>query len=85
MSCAVITVSGRGQIVIPREIRKRLHIVSGKKLVIKVEGDSAVMTPLPDDPVEHFCGIFREETSLTEALLDQRRKDRDEEDKKSAR
>lgn len=85
MSTAVITVSGRGQIVIPREIRKRLHIVSGKKLLIKVEGDSAVMTPLPDDPVEHFCGIFREGTSLTEALLDQRRKDRDEEDKKSAR
>ena len=85
MSTAVVTVSGRGQIVIPREIRKRLHIVSGKKLTIKVEGDSAVMTPLPDDPVEHFCGIFREGTSLTKALLDQRRKDRDEEDKKSAR
>lgn len=85
MSTAVVTVSGRGQIVIPREIRRRLNIVSGKKLTIKVEGDSAVMTPLPDDPVEHFCGIFREGASLTEALLYQRRKDRADEDKKSTR
>jgi AbrB family looped-hinge helix DNA binding protein len=85
MSTAVVTVSGRGQIVIPREIRKRLHIVSGKKLMIKVEGDSAIMTPLPDGPAEQFCDIFREGTSLTEALRDQRRKDRDEEDRKSAR
>jgi len=42
------------------------------------------MTPLPDDPVGHFCGIFREGPSLTEALLDQRRKDRQDEDEKSA-
>ena len=40
----------------------------------KVEGDSAVMTPLPDDPIGHFCGIYREGPSLTEVLLDERRK-----------
>ncbi len=85
MPVSIITVSGRGQIVIPRDIRKRLQINPGRKLTIKVEGDSAVMTPLPDDPVEHFCGIFREGPSLTGALLDQRRQDREDEDKKITR
>ncbi|HPC33772.1 MAG TPA: AbrB/MazE/SpoVT family DNA-binding domain-containing protein, partial [Syntrophales bacterium] len=84
MQRSIITVSGRGQIVIPRQIRNHLNIKPGRKLTIKVEGDSAVMTPLPDDPVGHFCGIFREGPSLTEALLDQRRKDRRDEDEKSA-
>ena len=85
MSTNVITVSGKGQIVIPREVRKRLQIVPGRKLLIKVEGDSAVMTPLPDDPVAYFCGIFKEGPSLTEGLLEERRKECDDEGRKIAR
>jgi AbrB family looped-hinge helix DNA binding protein len=85
MPTTVITVSGKGQIVIPREVRRRLQIVPGRKLLIKVEGDAAIMTPLPDDPVEHFCGIFKEGASLTEGLLEERRKERDDEGRKVAR
>lgn len=85
MSTNIITVSGKGQIVIPREVRKRLQIVPGRKLLIKVEGDSAVMTPMPDDPIEHFCGIFKEGASLTGGLLEERRKERYDEDRKIAR
>jgi AbrB family looped-hinge helix DNA binding protein len=33
---AVVTTSSRGQIVIPKEIRERLEIVPGRKLLIKV-------------------------------------------------
>lgn len=83
MPANVITVSGKGQIVIPREVRRRLQIMPGRKLLIKVEGDSAIMTPLPDDPIEHFCGIFKEGSSLTEALLEERRKERDDEGRKT--
>jgi AbrB family looped-hinge helix DNA binding protein len=36
---AVVTTSSRGQIVIPKEIRERLEIVPGRKLLIKAEGD----------------------------------------------
>ncbi|MCX5831006.1 MAG: AbrB/MazE/SpoVT family DNA-binding domain-containing protein [Deltaproteobacteria bacterium] len=85
MSTNVITVSGKGQIVIPREVRRRLQILPGRKLLIKVEGDSAVMTLLPDDPVAHFCGIFKEGPSLTEGLLEERRKERDDEDRQITR
>jgi AbrB family looped-hinge helix DNA binding protein len=80
----VVTASSRGQIVIPKEIRKRLNIVAGKRLAVKAEGDRVLLTPLPDDPVEAFCGIFQEKSSLTRALTEHRQKDKDREEKKTA-
>ncbi len=81
---SVATVSNRGQIVIPRDVRKRLGIVPGKKLVVKVQGEHVVITPLPDDPVESFCGVFQDKSSLTKALLGERRRDRKRESNKIA-
>ncbi len=80
----VVTASSRGQIVIPKEIRKRLNIVAGKRLSVKAEGDRVQLMLLPDDPVEAFCGIFKEKSSLTKALTEQREKDKHREDKKIA-
>ncbi len=80
----IVTASSRGQIVIPKEIRNRLNIVAGKKLSIKAEGDHVLLTPLPDDPVEAFCGIFKDKSSLTRALTEQREKDKYREEKKVA-
>ena len=80
----IVTTSNRGQIVIPKEIRRQLQIVPGKKLLIKAEGDRAIITPLPDDPVEYFCGFFKDRLSLTKALIDERRKERNRESKKIA-
>jgi len=79
----IVTASNRGQIVIPKEIRKKLQIAPGKRLLVKVEADHILITPLPDDPVEQFCGVFKDGPSLTKALLDERRKDRDRESKKT--
>jgi AbrB family looped-hinge helix DNA binding protein len=79
----IVTASDRGQIVIPREIRKKFQIGRGKKLLIKTEKESIVIAPLPDDPVEAFCGIFKEGPSLTEALLKERRRERKRESKKT--
>ena len=79
---SVVTTSSRGQIVIPRDVRKQLQIVPGKKVLIRAEGDRAILFPLPDDPVDHFCGIFQKGTSLTRALLAEREKERAREAKK---
>ena len=82
---SIVTTSARGQIVIPKDIRRQLKIKPGKKLLLKVEGDQAVIRPLPDDPVEEFCGYFAGGPSLTKALLDERGKDKRRESKKAAR
>jgi AbrB family looped-hinge helix DNA binding protein len=78
----IVTTSSRGQIVIPKDIRKHLQITPGKRLLIKAEGDHAIITPLPENPVEHFCGIFKEGSSLTDALKEGRQRDRNRESKK---
>lgn len=78
----IVTASSRGQIVIPKEIRNRFNIVAGKKLSITAEGDHMLLTPLPDDPVDAFCGIFKEKSSLTRALTEHRKKDKHREEKK---
>lgn len=80
----IVTTSNRGQIVIPKDIRKRLNIFPGKKLLIKAKRDQAVITPLPDDPVEYFCGFFKDRSSLTKALINERRRERERESKKIA-
>lgn len=78
---SVVTTSSRGQIVIPKDVRKKLQISPGKRLLIRVEEDRAILFPLPDDPVNHFCGIFKKGSSLTKALLVERRKERSREEK----
>ena len=78
----VVTASCRGQIVIPKEIRRQLNIVAGKRLSVKVQGDRVLLTPLPDNPVQAFCGIFKEKSSLTKALTDHRKKEKHREEKK---
>ena len=80
----IVTASSRGQIVIPKDIRRRLNISPGKKLLIKAEKDQAIIMPLPDDPVEYFCGFFKDKSSLTKALIKERLKEQNRESKKIA-
>lgn len=80
----IVKTSARGQIVIPRDIRRRLNIIPGKKLLIKVEGEKAVIQPLPDDPIKAFRGIFAKGDSLTKALIKDRKEERSREEKKTA-
>ncbi len=77
----IVTTSDRGQIVIPKKVRQQLDIGPGKKLLIKTEEGRITLQPLPDDPVDHFCGFFKGKSSLTKALLSERKKERRREDK----
>jgi AbrB family looped-hinge helix DNA binding protein len=85
VAMSVVTASKKGQIVIPKDIRKQLQIIPGKKFLIRTENNQVVLTPLPDDPVDSFCGIFQGEGSLTRTLLDERKKDKRYEKKKGPR
>ncbi len=82
---SIVTVSTKGQLVIPKKIRDVLGIKPKQKVLLKIVKGHAEIEPLPQDPIEHFCGIFREGTSLTEALLKEREKDKRREEKKFAR
>jgi AbrB family looped-hinge helix DNA binding protein len=79
----IVTLSSKGQLVIPKEIREALGIKPGKKVVFKRVKDHLVeILPIPEDPVKHFCGIFKKGSSLTKALLKEREGDKKREEKK---
>lgn len=40
---SVATLSGKCQIVIPAEVRRRLKLVPGDKIAVEIEGDRAVL------------------------------------------
>ena len=53
------TVSSKGQIVIPAELRRKHRIKPGSKVAgIEDEGRISII-PLPDDPIESSFGMFK--------------------------
>lgn len=71
----IVRTSAKGQIVIPKEIRERLGITPGKRVLLRVVGRHAEITPLPDDPIKAMRGILKGRGSLAEELLEERNKD----------
>lgn len=69
------TVSSKGQIVVPKEIRDALGIKPKHRVFLKVVKDHAEIIPLPENPAQGFCGIFEKGTSLTKALLKERKEE----------
>lgn len=82
---AIATVSSKGQLVIPKEIRKALNINPKQKVLLRLVKDHLEVIPLSEDPVETFCGVFETGTSLTTALVKERKEEREREEKKAAR
>jgi AbrB family looped-hinge helix DNA binding protein len=66
----------KGQVIIPAELRKKFNIKKGTRIAItEGAGNVILLKPLPDDPVEASRGILKGKTSLTKALLRDRREE----------
>lgn len=76
---AITHASTKGQIIIPAVIRKKFHIKSGTQLDILDTEDAIVIFPHLKDPIKESRGIFKGEISLTEELLKERQKDKENE------
>ena len=42
----IVVVSSKGQITIPKQVRKALNLRSSEKVIVEVEGDHAIIKPL---------------------------------------
>lgn len=54
------TVSSKGQVTVPQEIRTRLGLKEGDRLEFVIEGDRTVIRPARTflNPFEQFVGVF---------------------------
>lgn len=71
---ARVTVSTKGQIVIPAELRRRYGIEEGTKLEITEQEDKFVLTIRPRNPILSLRGKYRG-AHLTKKLLEERAAD----------
>jgi len=71
----ILKTSIKGQIVIPKEIREKLGITPGRKVLLRIVGKHAEITPLPEDPIKAMRGILKGGPSLAKELLTERESD----------
>ena len=79
---AIAKVSKKGWVVIPHDIRERYGIRPGDKVHIIDYGGQIALVPALKDPIHELRGMFKGGPSLTEALLEERRKEREREEEK---
>lgn len=70
-----IKVLGKGQIVIPASIRKKYGIYPGREIHMFEYGNIIYLVPPSKDPVKEAMGCLPPTPSLSEELLEERRKD----------
>ena len=64
-----VTVSTKGWVVIPKDLREKYGIKKGTRIQIVDYGEVLALVPLPDDPVEALHGMLADGPSLTADLL----------------
>lgn len=72
------TVSTRGQVSIPAELRKKFHIEPETQVEWIEDGNAIRIIPIPQDPIKAFRGAGRGRYT-SEKLVKDRRKERLEE------
>jgi AbrB family looped-hinge helix DNA binding protein len=82
---AIGTMSDKGWVVIPKEIRERLGLSKGRKVVIFQYGNHVTIAPVSEDPIGEARGMFKGGPSLTEIHMWETRREEAERDAKYAR
>lgn len=78
---ATVRVSAKGWIVIPAPMRRRYHIAPGQEIRIVDFGGVLSLIPVAGKPVSGGRGLLAGKTSLTKALLEERRRERKREER----
>ncbi|MCL4384751.1 MAG: AbrB/MazE/SpoVT family DNA-binding domain-containing protein [Cyanobacteria bacterium] len=70
-----VTVSDKGWIVIPNEIREKYNLKKGDKVNVVDYGGIIAIIPVSKDVIKESAGIFKSKKSLTKLLLESRKEE----------
>jgi len=80
------TVTGKGQIVIPADLRQKLNIKQGTQVHVFERNGEIILRPLTDEFINSYVGMTRTKGKLLAALKQEKKKERERESRhKSAR
>ena len=74
-----LTISNKGWVVIPAELRKKYNLLPGTEVIIVDYGGVLSIIPALEKPVKQGRGLLKELPSLTKDLLQERRKEKSRE------
>ncbi len=79
MEASVVTF--KYQVVIPKRVRNQFHIKKGTEIRFETRNGEIVLKPLTPEYFEKMAGILGTGGKATKALLEERAKDREREDR----
>jgi len=74
-----LRISQKGWVVIPADLRRKYDLKPGDEVHVVDYGGVLSLIPTSEDPLEVATGMLKGKTSLTQALLEERKKDRSRE------
>jgi AbrB family looped-hinge helix DNA binding protein len=77
-----LTISNKGWVVIPAELRKKYNLLPGTEVVIVDYGGVLSIVPALDNPIEQGRGLLKGLPSLTQDLLKERAQERSREERR---
>jgi len=77
-----LTISNKGWVVIPAELRKKYHLTPGTEVFIVDYGGVLSIVPAYKDPIIRGRGLLKDLPGLTDDLLKERAQERRREDPK---
>jgi AbrB family looped-hinge helix DNA binding protein len=72
-----LTISEKGWVVIPAELRKKYSLVPGSEVTLVDYGGVLAIVPTMKDTIKQAAGMLKGGRSLTKALLEEHRKERE--------
>lgn len=73
----MVTVSSKGQVVLPAELRRKYGIEAGTRLGVVDMAGVMYLVPVKEDPLAELRGMFRDSPGLSSAeAAEERRRDR---------
>lgn len=72
----ITTISSKGWVVIPAELRKKYELKPGARVIVVDYGGVLSIIPAMSKPVEQSAGLLKGGRSLTQALLAERQQER---------